>query len=151
MSGWGTPSSKNGGVMSDSIEETLLKGRLNGKQRNRLKRLLDMLYSPSELADEIEINKEQIYRVYIPLGCPNQRDSHNHIWINGHAFLLWYQERYKKIGLEEGETFCKTCRKPVKIIDGEKHTQGEITYLLSVCPVCGRKLTKILASSRGRG
>ncbi len=54
----------------------ILQGRLDGRQRNRLKRLLDMMYSPKELSEEIGVNKEQIYRVYVPLGCPHERDIH---------------------------------------------------------------------------
>jgi len=64
-------------------EEIILAGRLNGIQRNRLKRLLDMMYKPSELAEEVGFSLQQVYRVYVPGGCPVERDSRNHIWING--------------------------------------------------------------------
>jgi hypothetical protein len=64
----------------------LLRGRLDGKQRNRLKGLFDMLYSPRELAEEIGINKDQVYMVYMPFGCPYERDERNHILINGNEF-----------------------------------------------------------------
>ena len=64
-------------------KEIILKGRLDGNQRNRLVRLLNMLYSPSELANEIGFTKRQVYRVYIPLGCPHEKDSKGRNWING--------------------------------------------------------------------
>jgi hypothetical protein len=51
------------------MTETILKGRLDGKQRNRLKGLFDMLYTPKELAEEICIDIHQVYYVYVPLGC----------------------------------------------------------------------------------
>jgi hypothetical protein len=68
----------------------LLRGRLDGKQRNHLKRLLDMLYKPRELAQELGINIDQVYLVYIPLGCPHRRDGKRYIEINGKEFREWY-------------------------------------------------------------
>lgn len=134
----------------ENKDTILLKGRLDGKQRNRLKRLLDMLYSPSELAEEIEVDKNQIYRVYVPLGCPHERDKNNHLLINGEAFRGWYLDQYKRASLAEDETFCKTCQKPVKIVQGKQMTKGDLVYILSSCPHCGRKLTKIVECTRGR-
>jgi hypothetical protein len=135
------------------MEESLmlLKGRLDGRQRNRLKRLLDMLYSPKELAEEVGFDKEQVYRVYVPLGCPHERDSRNHLLINGATFIEWYQQQYKKTHLSEGESFCKSCKKAVAIVDGKQQVKDKLTYILSLCPYCGRKLTKIIDCSRGRG
>jgi hypothetical protein len=131
-------------------EEIILAGRLDGKQRNRLKRLLDMEYKPSELATELGINKDQIYLVYIPFGCPHKRDSKRYIQINGKEFQEWYISKYQKAKLKENETFCKTCRKPVKIIGGKITNRKNISYILSVCPNCGRKLSKIIDFKKGR-
>ena len=72
-------------MSGDNQEIRLLQGRLNGAQ-NRNRKLLDMLYTPKELANEIGINVRQVYKVYIPAGCPHERDEHRHIWINGKAF-----------------------------------------------------------------
>jgi len=129
----------------------ILKGRLDGIQRNRLKSLFDMMYSPKELAEEIGINTDQVYMVYVPLGCPHEREErNNHLLINGKAFAEWYCTVYAKLHIKPNETFCKTCRKPVKIYQPKKHTKGDIVYLLSVCPICNRKLTKII-EHRTRG
>ena len=78
------------------MNETIFKGRLDGKQRNRLKSLFDMMYSPKELADEIGMEVNQVYMVYISLGCPSERDNKNHILINGKAFAEWYGVVYAK-------------------------------------------------------
>ena len=51
-------------------EEIELKGRLDGRQRNRLKSLLNMKYRPREIAEEVGFSVHQVYRVYIPLECP---------------------------------------------------------------------------------
>lgn len=127
----------------------ILKGRLNGKQKYKVKRLLDMMYSPKELADEIGISTDLIYRGYLPLGCPHERNAKNYISINGRAFLHWYEKTYAKLSLAKDESFCKTCKKAVKIVQPEQVRKQDLVYLLSVCPVCGRKLTKIIAS-KGR-
>src|SRR5687768_16265308 len=100
------------------MTEIILKGRLDGKQRNRLKSLFDMLYSVRELAEEIGMSKDQIYG-YMPLGCPHFRDERNHISINGKAFAEWYSKVYVKIRLKPNETFCLTCKKPVEIYKSE--------------------------------
>jgi Zn finger protein HypA/HybF involved in hydrogenase expression len=129
--------------MADKSEKIILKGRLSGTQRNRLTRLLDMLYKPSELAEEVGFTRRQVYRVYIPVGCPHTRDEKRYIWINGKAFREWYEETYPRISLAKNETFCMTCKKPVKIINPTKEKKGRLHYLISYCPNCGRKLARI--------
>jgi hypothetical protein len=131
------------------MNEIILKGRLDGIQRNRLKSLFDMMYSPRELAEEIGIQIDQVYGVYMPLGCPEERDEKNHILINGKLFADWYLKVYAKIKLKQDETFCKTCKKGVKIYQPKQKKKGDLSYILSVCPVCGRNLTKIIAYQRG--
>ena len=121
------------------------RGRLDGTQRNRLKSLFDMMYSPKELAEEIGISIDQVYMVYVPLGCPHEREErNNHLLINGKGFAEWYCKVYAKLHIKPDETFCKTCRKPVKIYQPKKQSKGDIVYLLSICPICGRNLTKII-------
>jgi len=129
-----------------SDREIILKGRLNGIQRNRLKSLFDMLYSPRELAEELSINQDQVYLVYVPLGCPHERDVRNHILINGKEFAEWYIRVYAKMRLGANQTFCKTCKKGVLIHNGQKKQKGTLIYLQSTCPNCGRGLTKILSA-----
>jgi hypothetical protein len=137
--------------MSDKDQaEIILAGRLDGRQRNRLKRLLDMEYKPSELAQELGINLDQIYLVYIKLGCPHKRDGKRYIQINGKEFQSWYLEKYQKAKVKRDETFCKTCRKPVKIVDGVTRKKGGLTYIVSSCPNCGRKLSKIIDCIKGK-
>ena len=109
-----------------------------------------MLYTPKELAAEVGFHIDQIYQVYVPLGCPSERDEKNHILINGKAFADWYGVFYAKVPLAQDETFCKTCKQGVKIYQAQEKRSGDLVYLLSVCPVCGRRLTKIIAS-KGHG
>ena len=131
------------------MDEAILKGRLDGKQRNRLKGLFNMMYTPKELAEEIGINKNQIYMVYVPLGCPQERDLVGHILINGIEFAKWYIHSYPKIRLSSDETFCKTCKKPVKIYKPKNRKKNGVYYIESICPNCQRKLTKITGNTKG--
>ncbi len=125
-------------------DEVLLRGRLNGQQRNRLIMLLDMMYSPSELAKEVGFTVRQVYRVYIPVGCPHERDDKGHLWINGKEFRNWAKEVYKIRKLARNEAFCLTCKKPVKVIKPIEKKVGTLTYWLCDCPICGRKLNRFI-------
>jgi len=121
----------------------LLKGRLDGQQRTRMGKLLDMLYTPAELAEEVGFTVRQVYRVYIPAGCPHERDN-KRLWINGKAFRDWALQVYKKAELPQDESFCLTCRRAVKIVNPERRKEGKLTFVISICPECGRKLSKII-------
>ena len=128
----------------ESDDVILLRGRLNGQQRTRLGKLLDMMYKPSELAEEIGFTVRQVYRVYVPVGCPHEKDHRGRLWINGRMFREWFNEVYKKRKLDRNETFCLTCKKAVKIVDPVKRKEGRLFYWLSDCPNCGRRLARII-------
>lgn len=134
--------------MTDDQSVILLKGRLDGNQRNRLARLLDMLYSPSELATEIGFSVRQVYRVYVPAGCPHNKDDKRRLWINGKEFREWVKEVYKKQVLAPNEAFCLSCKRPVKMKDAKRKQEGRLFYYLCTCPHCGRKLARII--TRGK-
>lgn len=125
------------------MEKEVFQGRLDGKQRNKLKGLFDMEYKPGELAEELGVRTNLIYTVYLPLGCPHERDYQRHISINGKAFKNWYLEKYQKTKVGDDETFCRTCQRAVKIENGVELNKGSITYIISRCPKCGRVLSKI--------
>lgn len=131
-------------------EEIILKGRLNGRQRNRFNRLLNMMYKPSELAEEIGFSTRQIYRVYIPYGCPHDRDQRNHLWINGKDIKNWYEEIYPRNKLRKDQVFCLTCKKPVEISNPVTKQKNKVIFISCSCPNCERKLVKIIGNTKKR-
>jgi hypothetical protein len=133
--------------MSDN-PEIVLKGRLKIEQKNRLAKLFDMMYRPSELAAEIGFSKRQVYRVYIPLWLPHERDEKNHIWINGVTFRDWVKEVYKKRKLKNNQFYCLSCKKPMEMINPERVQKGRLVYYLCRCGECGKNSTRILQKKR---
>ena len=127
---------------------TTRRGRLNGLQRKRLVNLLDMDYTPAELAQVLGIKRRQIYRVYRHLGMPCTIDSTGHILINGAQFREWYHTTYPKTQMGKNQTFCLTCFKPVEIDHPQVRQKNGLTFLQSTCPVCGRTLSRIVTNNR---
>ncbi|MBI3167253.1 MAG: hypothetical protein HYZ22_02160 [Chloroflexi bacterium] len=127
----------------------LLKGRLAGFQRAKLNYLLDMLYTPSELAEELGITVRQFYRVYIPLGCPTVRDrAPGRIYIHGLSFAEWYFSTYPLLSMGVDEGFCLTCKKPVPMLDSVLKQSGGLSYYVFKCPKCKRKISRIVSNEK---
>ena len=120
-------------------------GRLNGAQRHRLRKLLHMKYRARELAEEIGFDIHQIYSVYLPMGCPHERDIKRHIWIVGTEFKEWYEDAYKKRELSKNQAYCVSCKKVREILNPQESVKDGLTYTLSECPHCGRTVAKIVA------
>lgn len=128
----------------------------------RLPRLLDMMYKPSEIADELEVTFETVRKVYIPAGAPVVKDATGHLWINGVAFREWAKTRTRKalkIGsqnkdekrkkLPENKAYCVSCRDIVdfsQISCTPMHRGANM--LIGICPVCGKKVCKLVSSKK---
>ncbi len=135
-------------IIHTNDKRPIIRGRLKGNQLRKLPGLLDMLYTPSELADTVGFTRRQVYRAYLPLGCPHEKDEAGHIFINGRQFQEWYRTTYKKIRLEENEGFCLACKCVVKLANPVKKQRGNYYYWEATCPNCNGKLAK--AITRGR-
>ncbi len=131
-----------------SKQEMLFKGRLKGYQRMKLAKLLDMHYTPGELANEIGFTRRQVYRVYLKYGCPHIRDERRHIFINGIEFRKWYEATYPRTTLAEDEGFCLTCKKAVKMKEPVKKQKEHLVYWTFYCPACGRKIPRIIKQEK---
>lgn len=135
-----------------SQDNFILKGRLKGRHKLKLRALMDIDYKISEISNELEISTSRFYNVYVPMGCPHVRDNQNRIFINGLLFKDWYESIYKKRTLNKDQTFCVSCKQVVKLINPKKKQKGNLYYYLSDCPNCGKRTAKIVdQKKRGNG
>lgn len=130
------------------MHKSLLRGRLKGNQIHFLSRLLDMYYTPAELAREISVSRRQFYRVYIPLGLPIIRQENGFVLIHGLSFRKWYEDTYRKIEIKPDEVYCLACKQVVKIQNAEEKVRDSYRYLLITCPNCGKKVSKAISNQR---
>ena len=137
-------------MSGQSLSERSLRGRLNGAQKNRLRKLRDMEYRPGEIADELKISVRQFYMVYIKAGCPHRKDESRHLWINGKAFREWIEQTYTKRQVPKDQAFCRTCDQSVKLVNiVEKTTNNGITdYIVGECNQCGRRVARFIRNRR---
>jgi len=105
------------------------------------------MYKPAELAEEIKISVDTIYRSYIPAGMPHIRKD-NEIWINGLQFVEWAKHTIAKNKkdrkpLPENVTWCLKCNKIVPLISPYVAYQNHyIEILQSICPDCGTRINR---------
>lgn len=117
------------------------------KQIIRLNRLLDMLYKPSEIAEETGIHEDTIITSYIPLGLPHIRQSRTYL-IHGLTFIAWVHQARKKsqaqkTKLRPHEAWCAKCNRVVKLQNPFiKYSNRYIHILQSTCLHCGCKINK---------
>lgn len=109
--------------------------------------LLDMLYKPSELADELGIEKQIIYKYLIPAGMPHVRDETENIWLHGPAVAHWIRNMKNdgKVNLEANQAYCLKCRDSVLLVKPKQIHRGMITILQSECPNCGKTVNRGVA------
>lgn len=124
---------------------------LGWKIGNKLRRLLDMEYTPSMLAEELGVSRATIYRSYLALGAPCRRDSSERIWINGQMFAAWAHEiistrRDKPAqALAEDHAWCMRCNKIIPIQHlVKKPYRGYMFQLSGKCPECKTRVNRFL-------
>jgi len=120
----------------------------------KLSRLLNMLYKPRELAAELGVSAETVYRRYIPAGAPVVVDGQGVKWINGKHFATWAREvletdRRGRLARTMSEThgFCMRCNQVVEMIDARRRPHSLKAGTLQVsgkCPVCGAKVNRFV-------
>jgi hypothetical protein len=121
----------------------------------KLGRLMDMLYKPSEIAEEIGVTTDTVYRSYLPAGCPHERDPKGRIWIHGPAFIAWAREtiskkKSKRTGLPDDHAWCMKCNQPVALINPKiKPVNRYLEILQANCPTCGKLVNRARAVERG--
>lgn len=117
----------------------------------KLGRLLNMMYKPSELAEEIGINKDTVYRSYLPAGLPYIQDAQGNIWIHGPAFVAWAkqtvaQAKPKRAGLPQNHAWCLKCKRAVELNHPTiKEVNRYLELLQARCPSCGSTVNRARA------
>lgn len=141
-------------VISSEQDEKMRKPLFTHSVIVKLVRLLDMLYMPEELADEIDVNVDTIYRCYLPAGCPHRRDDKNHIWINGVDFKGWVKDMLEKkkrarnnVPMPEGQAFCMRCKKRVDMLNPQViYSARHNEMLQGRCAECNTKVNRARSS-----
>lgn len=115
----------------------------------KLGRLLDMLYKPSELAEELDISVDTVYRSYVPGGAPVVRKD-GIIFIPGREFITWFNELAKqnretgRFRLEDGEAWCLRCNKAVAMLDPRtRRVSRSVMMTAGRCPDCGCRVNRV--------
>lgn len=130
--------------------------RLNRSQIARLKRLLDMPYTPAEISREIGISVDALYRTHIPAGVPVFIDDKQRIWINGLAYREWVRNnlaarRRNKKSMGENAAYCLRCNAIVNITDVKviPYRRG-VRQMSGRCPICGGRVNRFLRAEGER-
>jgi hypothetical protein len=111
--------------------------------RLRANTLLDMLYSPTDLAEELDINVRAVYETLIPAGLPYNKDAAGHLWLHGPEVAHWVLTlKSKRLEMRGNEVYCLKCRKVVPLVKPRRVTEGQLTILKATCPHCGAKVNK---------
>lgn len=116
---------------------------LTKSNKLRAPALLNMLYKPSELAEELDMKKRHIYARLIPAGMPFREDESGRFWMHGPEVACWIREMSVRLPvLAEDEGFCVRCQLAVPQTDCTYVRCGRFTHRQSICPECGAKVNR---------
>lgn len=135
------------------LETDMRKPLLKHTHIVKLGRLLNMMYKPAELAEEIGVSIDTIHRSYLPAGLPHVRDEYNNVWIHGLSFANWARatiakKKSERAGLPPDHAWCLKCNCAVQLINPKiKITNRYLELLQAACPHCGKTVNR----ARARG
>lgn len=107
--------------------------------------LLPMLYTLREVCEELGI-ADSTLRNWLQAGAPYQRDSRDHLWINGEDFASWVKAQRKpkaprKLMPDEG--YCLHCNQVIHLLSPEvRHIKGKLVHIKGKCPQCGHPINR---------
>jgi hypothetical protein len=124
---------------------------LTQAQRERTRGLLDMLYSPAELVDELALaNRDYVYHTLLKHGLPSLTDKTGHVWIHGTDVLPWYIAycEKRKHKTRPDQAYCLKCKqaRQVKPETREIVPLGNVKMQKANCAVCDTVTYKVLPS-----
>lgn len=124
--------------------------RITKQVRDRMRRLLNMEYAPSEIADLLGITKDRLYRGWLPAGAPHRRDENGRIWICGTDLAAWLRElmQTSAVCLADGEAFCLRCQAAVTIVgDITREPAQRAVLVRGTCEQCGGGVARFVSVS----
>jgi excisionase family DNA binding protein len=124
---------------------TMTKKMFSRVQIMHARALLDMLYTPAEIAEELGVSRDTVYQFYMPNGMPCTRGPRGHIWIHGRTFAEWVEAMRKRkpgVKLADGEAYCVKCKCAVKITRPREVARGRFHLLAGTCPQCKSKVQR---------
>ncbi len=137
-----------------------IKVRISRGKAQKLQKLLHMKYKPSEIARELGITTDLIYRSFLPAGAPCEKDAKGNVWIVGDIFAKWAidcaltnDRKPAKVKLLPGQVYCLRCNQIVEIKNPRKsrpNARGVIN-LSGLCPVCAAKVNRFCSQAEFRG
>jgi hypothetical protein len=123
---------------------------LDRTQRIRLRGLLDMMYSPADLARELKIDQRDVYCRWLSAGIPHIRDEMGHIWLHGPTIAQWFTQNKSKRSINIDEGYCLKCKAVVKLINPEPVQHGKFHLLRAPCPTCMRMVYRGVKHDQSR-
>lgn len=116
---------------------------------NHSRGLLPMFYTPKELANALSASERTIRDVWIKhWGLPYERDSRNHIRVNGETVRQWIADQRQKNAkyghsMAEGEGYCMKCRRAVVMVNPTVTLSNLKQSLVSgTCPQCHGRVNR---------
>lgn len=129
--------------------------RITRKNIGNLKRLLDMQYKPSEIAQEVGLTVDTIYRSHIPAGAPSETDKNGNMWINGKAYRQWVESFAtvitRKEPMPDNHGYCFTCKEVREIQNPKvKPFKRDVEIVKGKCPVCGKSIARFVSTRKDK-
>lgn len=110
----------------------------------RLTRLLQMEYSPRELAEELGCDIRTIRRA-IEAGCPHRATDGGRVYVVGTDFQDWYAVQGTKQTLGDGEAFCVRCRQVITMLNPAFVRTKRAGRLEGTCPLCDGVVNRFIS------
>ncbi len=123
---------------------------LSKRAKTRAEGLLDMLYTPQELAEELLIDRQKVYSDLLPAGMPHTQDESGLVWLHGLTVAAWIKtidQRYE-VHVPEGHTYCVHCKAAVKLVRATRMPHGKVDLLQAECPQCGSRINRFVRRER---
>ena len=113
--------------------------RLPHSAITRSSSLLPMMYSISELCEELNISRH-LMRSWLQNGLPHHKDQ-NRIWIYGREFDFWIteirQNGKQKEPMKLTQAYCFRCRQRIEITNPKDVFENGNYRRTGTCPQCG--------------